>query len=115
MPLFAILNALGDLRWQIAKEKASYRWMEEGLTGKYYNYFTDEKLRGNIKDEFVNDYVIWITQEWNGTQKLHKTVREIFWRHIPFPQAKKDELKTRGFFYGELSKKDQRRSMSDGY
>lgn len=115
MPLMAILNAVADLRWQVAKEKASYRWMEEGLTGKYYNYFTENKLRGNIKDEFVNDYIIWITQEWNGTQKLHRDVREIFWRHMPFPQVKKDELKNRGFFYNDLYKKDTRRAMSDGY
>ncbi len=114
-PLISLLNALGDLRWQVAKEKAAYRWMEEGITGKYYNYFTDNKVRGNIKDEFVKDYILWITQEWNGMQKLHKDVRTIFWRHIPFPQSKKEELKNRGFFYSDLFKKDTNRSMSDGY
>jgi hypothetical protein len=115
VPMIALLNAVADLRWQVAKEKAGYRWMEEGLTGKYYNYFTDAKLRGNIKEEFVKDYIIWITQEWNGTQKLEKEVRTIFWRHIPFPQEKKEELKNRGFFYSELYKKDSNRAMSAGY
>lgn len=114
-PLLAILYAVADLRWQIAKEKAAYRWMEEGLTGKYYEYFTANKLKGNIKDEFIKDYIIWLTQEWAATQKLHRSVREIFWRHIPFPQAKKDELRNRGFFYDDLYKKDMRRAMSDGY
>jgi hypothetical protein len=113
--MYAILNAIADLRWQVAKEKASYRWMEEGLTGKYYDYFTEKKLKGNIKDEFVRDYIIWILQEWNGTQKLEREVRTIFWRHIPFPQFKKDELKNRGFFYNDLYKKDATRAMSDGY
>ncbi|MFW5783523.1 MAG: hypothetical protein ACOCY8_03290, partial [Spirochaetota bacterium] len=28
----AVVAALGDLRWQIAKEKAQHYWMEEGLT-----------------------------------------------------------------------------------
>lgn len=114
-PLFSLLNAIGDLRWQVAKEKASYRWMEEGITGKYYDYFTENKLRGNIKDEFIKDYILWITQEWNATQKLHRDVRMIFWRHISFPQSKKDELKNRGFFYNELYRKDTNRAMSDGY
>ncbi len=53
--------------------------------------------------------------EWNGMQKLHRDVRAVFWRLMPFPQWKKDELKNRGFFYAELYKKDSRRSMSDGY
>ena len=36
----AVIFALADLRWQVAKETASYYWMEEGLTGKYYHWFT---------------------------------------------------------------------------
>ncbi|MDR0730643.1 MAG: hypothetical protein LBF63_03175, partial [Treponema sp.] len=44
----AILSAVGDLRWQVAKEKASYYWMEEGLTGNYYQWFQKMKFRGNI-------------------------------------------------------------------
>lgn len=113
--LLSLLYAVGDLRWQVAKEKAAYRWMEEGVTGKYYEYFSENKLKGNIKDEFIKDYIVWIMQEWSGTQKLHRSVREIFWRHLPFPQAKKDELRNRGFFYDDLYKKDMRRAMSDGY
>ena len=114
-PKYSLLTAVGDLRWQVAKEKAGYRWMEEGLTGKYYDYFIENRLKGNIKAEFVKDYMIWILQEWNGTQKLERDVRNIFWRHMPFPQWKKDELKNRGFFYDELYKKDMNRAMSDGY
>ncbi len=111
----AILYALGDLRWQVAKEYASYRWMEEGITGRYYDYFTENKLRGNIKEEFIKDYIKWITDEWEGRQKLHKDVRMIFWRYIPFPQWKKDELRYRGYYYEDLYKRDMRRAMSDGY
>lgn len=113
--MLTLLYALGDLRWQVAKEYASYRWMEEGLTGKYYEYFTANKLKGNIKDEFVNDYITWILEEWEGRQKLHKDSRMIFWRFVPFPQWKKDELKNRGYYYDDLYKRDMRRAMSDGY
>lgn len=111
----AIIAALGDLRWQIAKEKAQHYWMEEGLTGWYYQWFSERKMRGDVKDAFIQDYVLWITKESEGTQKLDKEVRGIFWRFVPFPQDVKDKLKNRGFVYSELYKKDQNRAMSDGY
>ena len=111
----AVIAALGDLRWQIAKEKAQHYWMEEGLTGWYFQWFTDNKMRGDVKDAFIQDYILWITKESEGTQKLDKEVRPIFWRYVPFPQDVKDRLKNRGFVYNELYKKDQNRAMSDGY
>lgn len=111
----AVISALGDLRWQIAKEKAQHYWMEEGLTGWYYQWFDGRKMRGDVKDAFIQDYVLWITKESEGTQKLEREVRDIFWRYMPFPQDVKDKLKNRGFVYAELHKKDVNRSMSDGY
>ncbi len=111
----AVLTALADLRWQVAKEKAAYYWMEEGLTGKYYQWFEARKLKGDIREYFIRDYLLWITRESVGTQKLDREVRGIFWRIMPFPQPIKDSLKNRGFVYSELYKKDQNRAMSDGY
>ena len=121
VPLFpkdlktAILYALGDLRWQIAKEKALHYWMEEGLTGRYYDYFQDNKLKGDLKETFIQDYILWIQFESQGMQKLHKDVRAIFWRYMPFPQELKEALKNRGYYYSELYRKDQTRAMSRGY
>jgi len=111
----AVMTALGDLRWQVVKEKAGYRWMEEGLTGWYYQWFTDHGFKGDVKESFVQDYIIWITKESEGTQKLDKDVRGIFWRNTPFPDELRETLRNRGFVYNELYKKDQNRSMSDGY
>ncbi len=111
----AVLTAVGDLRWQVAKEKASYYWMEEGFTGAYYQWFTSLKLRGDIKEYFVRDYITWVTKESEGAAKLDKEVREIFWRFLPFSAAIKDKLKNRGFIYQELYKRDRNREMSDGY
>ncbi len=111
----AVIAALGDLRWQVAKEKAAHYWMEEGLTGWYYQWFTEQKLKGDVKDQFIQDYILWITKESEGTQKLSREIRDVFWRYIPFPQDIKDELKNRGFVYQELYKKDRNRAMSDGY
>ena len=111
----AVIYALGDLRWQVAKETASYYWMEEGITGWYYQWFTDQKKRGDVKESFIADYYLWITKEADGMQKLDREVRGIFWRNIPFPQDIKDKLRNRGFVYNELYKKDINIAMSDGY
>jgi hypothetical protein len=109
------MYALGDLRWQVAKEKAQHYWMEEGITGKYYQWFDETKQKGDVKEAFIRDYMLWITKESDGMQKLEKDVRGIFWREMPFPREIKERLKNRGFAYAELFKKDQNRAASDGY
>ncbi|WP_455382563.1 hypothetical protein [Salinispira pacifica] len=111
----AIIAALADLRWQVAKERAQHYWMEEGLTGWYYQWFTEKKMKGDVRESFIQDYILWITKESDGTQKLDRDARDVFWRYLPFPQEVKDKLKNRGFVYAELYKKDQNRAMSDGY
>jgi len=111
----AVIYALGDLRWNVSKEKAGHYWMEEGLSGHYYQWFSSKKIRGDVRLKFLEDYVLWITKEVDGVQKLEKEVRSIFWRHIPFTQPVKDTLRNRGFVYNELYKKDMNRQMSDGY
>lgn len=111
----AVLTAVADLRWQVAKEKASYYWMEEGLTGQYYQHIDRMKLKGDLKAFFIEDYVLWMTKESNGVQRLDKEVRGIFWRNMPFPDSLKQDLRKRSLVYDELCIKDNNRAMSDGY
>ncbi|MCL2600172.1 MAG: hypothetical protein FWD88_03220 [Treponema sp.] len=111
----ALLAAVADLRWQVAKEKASYYWMEEGLTGQYYQWYLSQKLKGEIKGYFIQDYILWMTKEAEGVQKLDKTVRSTFWRHMPFSQEVKDKLRNRSYVYQELCQRDANRAASDGY
>ncbi|MDR2922967.1 MAG: hypothetical protein LBU85_06475 [Treponema sp.] len=111
----ALLCAVADLRWQVAKEKASFYWMEEGLTGNYYQWFVAQKLKGDVKDYFIQDYILWMTKEAEGIQKLEKEIRGAFWRFMPFSQEVKEKLKTRSFVYQELYQRDLNRAMSDGY
>ncbi|WP_287046904.1 hypothetical protein [Treponema sp.] len=111
----AVLTAVADLRWQVAKEKASYYWMEEGLTGQYYQHIDRLKLKGDLKAFFIEDYVLWMTKESEGVQRLDKEVRGIFWRNMPFPNERKQELRKRSLVYDELCIKDNNRAMSDGY
>jgi hypothetical protein len=112
---YALLTAVADLRWQVAKEKASFYWMEEGLTGHYYQWFLSEKLKGDIKEFFIQDYILWMTKESEGIQKLPKDVRGTFWRYMPFTRDVKEKLKTRNLIYQELYQRDLNRAMSDGY
>jgi hypothetical protein len=111
----AVLSAVADLRWQVAKEKASYYWMEEGLTGNYYQWFTGQKLKGDVKDFFIQDYILWMTKEADGVQKLDKEIRGTFWRFMPFSKEVKEKLSTRSYVYQELLQRDKNRAMSDGY
>jgi hypothetical protein len=111
----SLLMAVADLRWQVAKEKASYYWMEEGLTGQYYQWIEGQKLKGDLKSYFISDYVLWMTKEADGVQRMDKEVRGIFWRFIPFSQKIKDMLKTRSLVYQELYQRDVNRTLSDGY
>lgn len=113
--LVAVLAAIADLRWQVAKEKASYYWMEEGLTGNYYQWFQAQKLKGDVKEYFINDYLLWMLKESEGIQKLDKEVRAVFWRYMPFSQEIKAKLKPRALVYQELCQRDLNRQMSDGY
>ncbi|MCL2252481.1 MAG: hypothetical protein FWC12_11295 [Treponema sp.] len=112
---YAVLTAVADLRWQVAKEKASFYWMEEGLTGHYYQWFQSQKLKGDIKEFFIRDYILWMTKEAEGIQKLEKDVRGTFWRYMPFTREIKEKLKTRNLIYQELYQRDVNRTMSDGY
>ena len=89
--------------------------MEEGLTGYYYQWFQKMKLKGDLKEMFIGDYITWMTKECDGIQKLDKELRGIFWRHMPFSQAIKDKLRDRSFAYQELYQRDVNRTMSDGY
>jgi len=111
----AVITAVADLRWQVAKEKASYYWMEEGLTGNYYQWFQARKIRGDVKEYFIQDYVVWLTKESEGIQKMEKEIRSIFWRYVPFSREIKEKLKGRSYVYQELYQKDVNRSLSDGY
>ncbi|GHU24719.1 hypothetical protein FACS1894164_12010 [Spirochaetia bacterium] len=111
----AVLSAVADLRWQVAKEKAGYHWMDEGLTGNYYQMYIEKKLKGDLKEFFIQDYTLWITKESEGIPRLERDLRGIFWRYIPFSQEIKEKLKTRSFIYQELYQRDVNRSLSDGY
>ena len=98
----AVLVALAGLKWQGAKAKASSYWMSEGLTGDFYAWCVAQKYKGDPEELFVRSYVNWITKEAIAVLVLDRNLREIFWRHIPFPQNLKEQLARRSTTYHEL-------------
>ncbi|MGL4561799.1 MAG: hypothetical protein ACRCV0_05890 [Brevinema sp.] len=107
VPDISLLAAVGDMRWQVAKELASYYWMEEGLTGRYYEYYLEAKLKGDLKSLFVKDYILWMTKETQGVQKLEQNARYVFWRYVPMPHDRKIMLSQKGYYYNQLWEKEQ--------
>ncbi|MGL5721685.1 MAG: hypothetical protein ACRCY4_04720, partial [Brevinema sp.] len=106
-PDVTLLSSVGDLRWQSAKEIASYYWMEEGLTGRYYEYYLSAKLKGDLRLLFITDYLLWMTKETQGVQKLEKDARYVFWRFVPLPDEKKIWLSQKGYYYSQLWQNEQ--------
>lgn len=105
-------QAFGEYRWKIDKELSFGRWMEEGLTGEYYQYLEKNNYKGSPVDAFVKDYVMWVTKEASGIQKLDKEVRNIFWRYMPFDDSIKEKLSKVSYVYQQLWEKDLRKRKS---
>ena len=53
------------------------------LPWQYYQYIENQKLKGDLKSYFISDYVLWLTKEVNGVQRMDKELRAIFWRFVP--------------------------------
>lgn len=103
----AIIRALGDYRWQFAKEKAGYNWMEEGLSGSYFMWHAENIKKGDVKAHFIDSYFSWIRWESTGAQKLDKELRFIFWKYVPFPYYLREHLAKKSPAYTNLFKREQ--------
>jgi hypothetical protein len=109
-PNHTLLHALGSYRWQVAKEQAMHYWMEEGLTGQYYQlHIKDRHFRH--EQGFVEDYRIWLSDEAEGRPRMGGETRAIFWRYLPFPDEVKERLSQMAL-YQNLVERDQRRASS---
>ncbi|GMO62951.1 MAG: hypothetical protein Ta2A_09880 [Treponemataceae bacterium] len=104
-PQYAVCYAAGDLRWRTAKEKASLYWMTEGLTGAYYKYWEMQRVKGDVREFFIRDYMLWLTKESEGNQAITNAAREVFWRTVPFSKERKEKLAARNNVYKDLFEK----------
>ncbi len=105
-----VVRALGAHRWLVAQETAMHYWMEEGLTGAYYQ-FRGKSAGSRIDEAFAQDYVSWITREAQGRPVLDAKLRALFWHHLPFSPEVKARLKGIGA-YRSLLEADARKAAA---
>ena len=102
----SILRMTGEFRWELCKRIQGSRWndiSESSLTSEYFDYAqfykknhdlssdAKERLRialiqakNSFKELFVRDYIQWVLYEGNGSPRLNKVARRIFFTYCPF-------------------------------
>ncbi len=125
-PIFAtgdlytmLIEAVGAFRWELLKTVLGPEWNDvsrSSLTSDYTDYVQFYKKNRELSEEvkerlsaefkrfrddrskFVNDYTMWIRFESQGSMKLNRVVRGIFYRHIPFSKEVRDQVCTQPAF-----------------
>lgn len=102
----SLLRMTGEFRWELCKRIQGSRWndiTERSLTSEYFDYIqfyrknhdlsaeAKERIRSallqsknSFKEMFVRDYMQWILFESNGSPRLNKISRRIFFTYCPF-------------------------------
>lgn len=100
------LRLTGEFRWELCKRVQGGRWndiSERSLTSEYFDYIqfykknhdlsaeAKERVRNGLlqaknsfKEMFVRDYMQWVLFEGNGSPRLNKVARKIFFTYCPF-------------------------------
>lgn len=96
--LKTLLMGVADYRWEWAKADAMHYWLSEGLTGKWLALFGKKEQRKDLKQEFINNYQLWVMYESRRIPKVEKRFREFFYTNCPFSDEVKQGLKGGGVF-----------------
>jgi len=129
--LGTIAKVMGEYRWEMCKRVQGARWndiTERSLTSEYCDYAqfykknsdlsqdAKEKVkialtrsRNSFKDMFVRDYIVWVTFESKGSQRLNKVSRQILSTYCPFKKSTRAKLASNPIF-GELFEKNAARN-----
>ena len=108
-----LLSASGCYRWEMTKTLMGPDWnniSQSSITADYTDYVQffkknrelspemKEKISQEFKrfrddrSRFVNDYIIWMMFESEGTQRLNKVARKIMAKHVPFRKPYREKL-----------------------
>ncbi|MDA3899352.1 MAG: hypothetical protein PF637_02400 [Spirochaetes bacterium] len=109
-----LAHAFAIYRWELNRTLKGGLWadpVEGGITGAYSDYIqfykknkklSDEArkkigekiraVRGNTREIFAEDYIMWLTYEKDGVMKLNPVVRDMFYRYIPFKMDVRERL-----------------------
>ncbi len=100
------LRMTAEFRWELCKRIQGARWndvSEASLTSEYFDYIqfyrknhdlsneAKERIRNGLmqtknsfREMFVRDYIQWVVYEGNGSPRLNKVARKIFFTYCPF-------------------------------
>lgn len=104
----------GEFRWEMCKRIQGARWndvSERSLTSEYTDYIQFyrknmdlspeaknkiklgmTKAKNSFKEMFVQDYLIWMQSEGNGSPRLNRVARSILFTYCPFTREIRDKL-----------------------
>ncbi len=127
-----LIRLTGEYRWEMCKRIQGSRWndvSERSLTSEYFDYIqfyrknseltpdAKDKLRTNLqraknsfKEMFVRDYLTWILFEGNGSPRLNKVARRIFFTYCPFTKDIRESLSQHPL-YAEMLARHERVRM----
>ncbi len=128
-----LAHTVACFRWELNRTMKGAMWadpIEGGVTGEYFDYVNTYKKNTNLsaeakekikekfrslrtnRDRFADDYLMWVMFEKDGIMKLNSVVREMFFKHIPFPHDLRERLENMPAFtkyatrYKNISKKN---------
>ena len=123
-----IIRMTGEFRWELCKRVQGMRWndvTDPSLTSLYCDYIqfyrknnnlspdmkekvklSLQRCRNSFKEMFVQDYIIYILYEGNGSPRLNKVSRQILFEFCPL-DAEGIERLSKNPTYMELIKQKQ--------
>ena len=138
-PIFAetdmednFIRVCGRFRWELCRTIQGAAWNDvkvKSLTSEYVDYIQfyrknralseekKEKLkmqiqkgRGNTKEVFVIDYLLWIKNESTGSLRLNKVAREVLASYCPFIKSLRDKVQSQPLFEEAMAKFNRERA-----
>ena len=125
------IRICGRFRWELCRTIQGITWNDvkyKSLTSEYVDYIQfyrknrdlseekKEKLkmqiqkgRGNTREVFVIDYVLWIRNECTGSLRLNKVAREVLATYCPFRKEIRDRVKSQPMFEAAMTKFNRER------
>lgn len=123
-----LIRLAGEYRWEMCKRIQGARWndlSDRSLTSEYFDYIqfyrknhelsTDakdkiknslQKAKNSYKEMFVQDYLLWILYEGNGSPRLNKVARSILFSYCPFTKNIRERLKANPLYKETLDRYD---------
>lgn len=130
----SLIRLTGEYRWEMCKRIQGSRWndvSDRSLTSEYFDYvqfyrknhdlsteakerirLSLQRAKNSFKEMFVQDYMIWILFEGNGSPRLNKTARRILFTYCPFSAPVCERLRQNPLYGELLARRDMLRAQA---